>query len=96
MLGNVLEWTQDCWKLNYDLSPPSGRAWLKGDCNRRVRRGGSWVDPPLLLRSSERFWSAATTKSSISGFRLAQDLTDSTEVEQIAAEPAGKIALSSE
>ncbi len=77
MHGNVLEWTQDCWKLNYELSAPSGRAWVNGDCSKRVRRGGSWVDPPLMMRSSERFWSVSTTKSSISGFRLAQDVRKS-------------------
>ena len=74
MHGNVLEWTQDCWKFNYVLSPASSRAWLKGDCKKRVRRGGSWVNPPSELRSSKRYWSTASTRSSIGGFRLAQDL----------------------
>lgn len=74
MHGNVLEWTQDCWKFNYQDSSPSGKAWQKGDCNKRVRRGGSWVTPPEKLRTSKRSWSSVTTKSSINGFRLAQDL----------------------
>lgn len=94
MHGNVLEWTQDCWKLNYELSAPSGRAWVKGDCNKRVRRGGSWVDPPLMMRSSERFWSAATTKSSINGFRLAQDLINSTEKKEDGTELPNKVTVS--
>ena len=54
MLGNVWEWTEDCWNgaarnwRNLDLpadayldAPADGSAWLSGDCDRRVLRGGS-------------------------------------------------------
>ncbi len=74
MIGNVQEWTQDCWKYNYNFASPRGKAWAKGDCEKRVSRGGSWVDAPSMLRTSRRDWSTVNVKSSIGGFRLAQDL----------------------
>lgn len=46
MIGNVLEWVEDCWNESYEAAgrPDDGSAWTSGDCNRRVLRGGSWVD----------------------------------------------------
>ena len=58
MLGNVWEWTQDCWHGNYQLGPDNGAVWLEaneGDCGRRVIRGGSWIDKPAFLRSATRY-----------------------------------------
>jgi len=75
--GNVWEWVEDCWHLNYDGAPTDGRAWGQengGDCGRRVIRGGSWNYTPWDLRSSTRFWSTAGTRDDLIGFRLAQDL----------------------
>src|SRR5262249_4655014 len=42
MLGNVWQWVQDCYNPSYELAPTDGSAWLKGDCSRRIRRGGGW------------------------------------------------------
>ena len=47
MLGNVWEWTQDCWNANYDGAPADGRSWSTGECALRAVRGGSWEDAPL-------------------------------------------------
>ena len=41
MHGNVWEWTEDCWNVNYKGAPTQGEAWTAGDCGRRVLRGGS-------------------------------------------------------
>ncbi len=57
MHGNVWQWTQDCWHDSYKGSPPGdGTAWTTScsDSNRRVLRGGSWVNDPQLLRSADR------------------------------------------
>jgi formylglycine-generating enzyme required for sulfatase activity/serine/threonine protein kinase len=43
MHGNVYEWTQDCWNGSYAGAPSDGSAWTRGDCDRRVLRGGSWA-----------------------------------------------------
>ena len=80
MHGNIQEWTQDCWNFNYQGASLSGKASANGDCEKRVLRGGSWADIPSMLRSSKRYWSTANIKSSISGFRLAQELGSSEKI----------------
>ena len=80
MLGNVQEWTQDCWNFNYQGASLSGKASTNGDCEKRILRGGSWADIPSMLRSSKRYWSTANIKSSISGFRLVQELKYSEKI----------------
>ena len=53
--GNVGELTQDCWNASYVGAPTDGGAWEAGDCERRVVRGGHWLDEdPLALRSAKR------------------------------------------
>jgi sulfatase modifying factor 1 len=39
MLGNVWEWTQDCWNTTYSGAPTDGTAWDAGDCSMRAVRG---------------------------------------------------------
>ncbi|MCY4513844.1 MAG: SUMF1/EgtB/PvdO family nonheme iron enzyme, partial [Candidatus Tectomicrobia bacterium] len=46
MHGNVLEWVEDCWNGSYSGAPSNGSAWLRGNCERRVLRGGSWYNLP--------------------------------------------------
>lgn len=54
MLGNVWEWTQDCWNDSYRGAPEDGSSWRTGDCDRRVLRGGSWGTVASWIRSSFR------------------------------------------
>ena len=45
VLGNVWEWTADCWHDDYRGAPADGSAWTRGgDCDRRVLRGGGLGD----------------------------------------------------
>lgn len=77
MLGNVWEWTADCWHENYDGAPADGSAWMEaagGDCGQRVRRGGSWVNSPGSVRSATRIRHLSDSRLSLVGFRLAQDI----------------------
>jgi formylglycine-generating enzyme required for sulfatase activity len=55
--GNVLEWVEDCWHENYEGAPADGSAWLSGDCQYHVVRGGNWYLLPWHLRSAARFYS---------------------------------------
>ena len=56
MVGNVREWTEDCYHDRYLGAPTDGSAWIEGaDCARRVVRGGSWLLAPAFLRSATRF-----------------------------------------
>jgi formylglycine-generating enzyme len=73
MLGNVGEWTQDCWNANYTGAPVDGRAWSAGDCDLRVVRGGSWDDAPQGLRAAYRVGSPTVIRVYGRGFRVARD-----------------------
>ncbi|MBL8424305.1 MAG: SUMF1/EgtB/PvdO family nonheme iron enzyme [Candidatus Accumulibacter phosphatis] len=74
MIGNALEWTQDCWNESYSGAPGDGSPWLKGDCGRRVVRGGSWLDGPGGARAACRNWVGPGGRDNGLGFRLARTL----------------------
>ena len=60
VLGNVDEWTQDCYILegSYEGAPNDGSAWEEGNnCHIRMIRGGSWHRPWFMLRSAGRYHS---------------------------------------
>jgi formylglycine-generating enzyme len=71
MLGNVEEWTQDCWNPNYSGAPTDGSAWAEGDCSMRAVRGGSWDDSPVGLRAAYRVGSPTVVRVHRRGFRVA-------------------------
>jgi hypothetical protein len=74
MLGNVLEWTADCYHDNYQGAPDNGTAWTTGNCAYRMLRGGSWFNSPEILRSSFRIKYKRTVADVDLGFRLARDI----------------------
>lgn len=78
VLGNVGEWTQDCYNPSYSGAPTNGSAWLSGfdDCAYRIVRGGSWADNPSNLRSAYREYTYADDPSyrGARGFRVARTL----------------------
>ncbi len=75
ILGNVSEWTRDCWNPLYRGAPRDGSAWEEGECTYRVRRGGSWATPPLGLRAAARSVGVITEYGTGSGgIRVARDL----------------------
>lgn len=74
VLGNVWEWTQDCWNASYAGAPRDGRAWERGECGRRVLRGASWYIRPRGLRSANRFGGLADNWVDSGGFRIARSL----------------------
>ena len=75
MHGNVREWTEDCWNDSYAGAPSDGSAWLGGNCDRRVLRGGSWCDRPSFLRAANRFRNTPGCVDGVNGFRVAWTLT---------------------
>jgi formylglycine-generating enzyme required for sulfatase activity len=75
MHGNAMEWVEDCWHTEYtDAAPTDGSAWLEGDCNGRVMRGGSWEDSSSELRSAARTGEYKDNSSYVDGFRVGRDL----------------------
>ena len=76
MHGNVWEWVEDCWHSDYRGAPTDGSAWTSGgDCNKRVLRGGSWVNVPWALRAALRIRNGTGDRNFSGGFRVARTLT---------------------
>ena len=75
VLGNVYEWTEDCWNESYTGAPSDGSAWETGNCSRRVLRGGSWDILPRDLRSAFRYGYSTGSRVINLGFRVARTLT---------------------
>ena len=74
VLGNVWEWTQDCWHGSYGGAPTDGAARRSGDCTLRMVRGGPWSFAPEDLRSANRFSGSADSRSAMTGFRVARTM----------------------
>ena len=75
MIGNVQEWTGDCWNDNYDGAPSDGRMWQQGDCTYRMTRGGSWHDYYTRhFRSAARQEVRANGSANFIGFRVARTM----------------------
>jgi formylglycine-generating enzyme required for sulfatase activity len=74
MLGNVWQWTADCWNETYAGAPINGGAWQTGTCDRRVRRGGSWYNLPKSLRAAMRDGIRSGNRDVTGGFRVARTL----------------------
>jgi len=70
--GNVWEWVQDCWNNSYAGAPTDGSAWERGDCSRRLLRGGSWNYLPENARAAFRGGVDATDRNYFIGFRVAR------------------------
>ena len=75
MNGNVWEWVEDCWNDSYEGAPDDGSAWARGDCGRRVLRGGTWKNEIWKLRSANRFGVRAGEWKDDFGLRVAKTLT---------------------
>jgi formylglycine-generating enzyme required for sulfatase activity len=73
MIGNVWEWTADCWHEQYQRAPVDGSAWTTGNCGG-VIRGGSWYSGFDGVRSAFRAVSYPSTTSLTDGFRVARSL----------------------
>ena len=75
MNGNVWEWVEDCWNDSYEDAPDDGSAWTRGDCGRRVLRGGTWKTEIWKLRPANRFGVRAGEWKDDFGLRVAKTLT---------------------
>ncbi len=74
MIGNVSEWTQDCWHDGYRRAPDNGSAWVNPGCTQRVVRGGSWAASPEQSRSAYRAPADADSANARMGFRMVREL----------------------
>jgi formylglycine-generating enzyme required for sulfatase activity len=74
MIGNVSEWTEDCWNFSFKGAPVDGSAWLGGDCTLRAVRGGNWFSQPEYARSASRNRDGVDARDQLRGFRIARTL----------------------
>ncbi len=75
MAGNAAEWVEDCWHDGYVGAPADGSAWTTASsCRWRVVRGGSWADPPAVVRSAARGGEKAGRRRNTIGFRVVRTL----------------------
>ncbi len=73
MLGNVEEWTADCYNANFKNAPTNGAVWSEGSCQFGVVRGGSWAKPSKFLRFKHREQVSQEAKDDTLGLRVARD-----------------------
>jgi len=71
MIGNVFQWTQDCFG-DYANAPTDGSAAETAGCQSRVVRGGSWTSRPRFTRSGSRDTYPPVNRNDVVGFRLAR------------------------
>ena len=70
MLGNVWEWSGDCWNATYAGAPVDGSVWQSGECSARIARGGAWGNPPQATRVSARIGVPISIRGIGLGIRL--------------------------
>ncbi|WP_226635352.1 formylglycine-generating enzyme family protein [Novosphingobium profundi] len=76
MIGNVWEWTQDCYEAPYPSAVPlDGRPYVDAEeCPLRAVRGGSWISTPFRNRVSWRGRDPVDQVTWIFGLRVARDI----------------------
>jgi formylglycine-generating enzyme required for sulfatase activity len=81
MHGNVLEWVEDVYHVNFNGAPIDGSAWSgSGEQNYRVLRGGSWDDISSKLHTTYRGKDSPDSNGyrrygdGLSGFRISRAL----------------------
>ena len=72
MLGNVWEWTQDCWSDDYSNAPADGSAHETRKCPLRVLRGGSRHVSAEGIRAAHRLRFDPLSRNQNTGFRVAR------------------------
>ncbi|QVM85967.1 formylglycine-generating enzyme family protein [Novosphingobium decolorationis] len=76
MIGNVWEWTEDCYAAPYPMAVPrDGRPYVDAaECPLRAVRGGSWISTPFRNRVSWRGRDPVDQVTWIFGLRVARDI----------------------
>ncbi|MBN2035411.1 MAG: SUMF1/EgtB/PvdO family nonheme iron enzyme [Chitinispirillaceae bacterium] len=69
MSGNIREWCNDWYVPAYPDSAVINPVAIAGLYNRRVKRGGSWLETTEGISSSTRFYEYPSVKDRYTGFR---------------------------
>lgn len=73
MSGNVFEWVNDWYEINYYSTSPSTNPLGPVSGTRRALRGGAWYSSTSFLRSSCRSADTPSASNSLLGFRVARN-----------------------
>jgi formylglycine-generating enzyme required for sulfatase activity len=74
LVGNVWEWTEDCFHGDYATSAADGAAPSEAGCTARAVRGGDWFSTERSLRPAVRAKANADAHHDDIGFRVARTL----------------------
>ena len=74
MIGNVWEWTADCFADDYRGANADSAARSQADCGSRVVRGGDWFSAAASLRPAIRAKAGPDAHHDDIGFRVARTL----------------------
>jgi len=74
LIGNVWEWTEDCYYGDYAMARADSAAQPTATCSTRAVRGGDWFSSEASLRPAVRAKAEATARHDDIGFRVARTL----------------------
>lgn len=74
LVGGAWEWVEDCWNADHTGAPSDSSARTRGDCGRRVARGGRWNDIPAGARTAFQGQRIGVPADRRVEFRLARSL----------------------
>jgi formylglycine-generating enzyme len=74
VIGNIWEWTEDCFIPGYDGAPTDGSAHMPAGCERLIVRGGGWYSRSWFARAAGRSRETPDYRSSTLGLRVVRDL----------------------
>ena len=74
LVGNVWEWTEDCYHGDYATAAADGAARSEAGCTARAVRGGDWFSSERSLRPAVRAKANADAHHDDIGFRVARTL----------------------
>lgn len=75
MIGNIWEWTEDCFIVGYEGAPTDGSVWYEPDnCERLIVRGGGWYSRNWFMRPAGRSREPAEYRSTTLGLRVVREI----------------------
>jgi formylglycine-generating enzyme required for sulfatase activity len=75
LIGNVWEWTADCYADDYSAAGSDSAPRNEAGCTARTVRGGDWFSTASFLRPAVRAKASADAHNDDIGFRVVRILT---------------------